>query len=153
MKRKFLSLGKQPIANAFRKIDDNSQEYFFNLDVVFDDQSKLVSLETFVEPEMMFNDEYVYHSSMSNTMRDHFKSIALSLKDIFSPKKVMEIGSNDGVFIRHFNKEDVTAVEPCGNFAKMTNDMGYKTYEKFWNEERFSNNYTIKIKADFYLLF
>jgi len=132
----FLDLGMQPIANNFlsdkSEIDD---EYKFHLTVVFDDESKLVSLSDFVPPDLMFNDSYVYHSSLSKTMRDHFKEIATSLTKEFSPKKILEIGSNDGVFLKNFNKNDAISVEPCGNFAKMTCAMGYSTYQKFWNAQ------------------
>ena len=63
---------------------------------------------------------------MSHTMREHFKSSANLLNKNFKPDSVLEIGSNDGVFLKHFDKKKTIAVEPCGNFAKMTNDMGYK---------------------------
>ena len=32
----------------------------------------------------------------------------------------MEIGSNDGVFLKNFPKHKVIAVEPCKNLAKIT---------------------------------
>ena len=61
------------------------------------------------------------------------KNIAEKIQQEFSPNKITEIGSNDGVFIKHFNKEKVTAIEPCNNFAKLTNEQGYKTFPIFWN--------------------
>ena len=48
---------------------------------------------------------------------------------------VLEIGSNSGIFIKHFNTDNTVAVEPCSNFAKRTNDMDYVTYDNFWNIE------------------
>jgi methylation protein EvaC len=134
MKIKFLDLGKQPIANNFLKHKDSfNDEFFFNLNVVFDTESYLVSLESFVPPEKMFNDSYVYHASQSATMRKHFKNISKKIIKDFSPKKVLEIGSNDGVFLFNFKNKDTYAVEPCSNFAKFTNEKGYKTYNNFWN--------------------
>ena len=47
----------------------------------------------------------------------------------------MEIGSNDGVFVKNFSSDTTVAIEPCGNFAKITNSAGYRTYDKFWNLE------------------
>ena len=133
-KIKFLDLGKQPIANNFlNSVDDFEKEYFYNLAVCFDIKTKLVSLEKFVEPEKMFNDSYVYRASMSKTMRKHFKEIATSIVNNFNSKKILEIGSNDGVFIKNFPKESTFAVEPCKNFSDFTNDLGYKTYNNFWN--------------------
>ena len=83
----------------------------------------------------MFNDEYVYVSSMSKTMRAHFHAAASSFTRQFEPRTVLEIGSNDGVFIKHFDSKNTIAVEPCSNFAKITNDDGYYTYSKFWTTE------------------
>ena len=132
MKKLFLDLGKQPIANGFIEGEPPKDEFFFDLKVVFDEDTKLVSLAEFVKPELMFNDSYVYVSSMSQTMRTHFTNTANSLKERFSPAKVLEIGSNDGVFIKNFDSNDTIAVEPCSNFAEITNDKGYHTYPEFW---------------------
>ena len=135
MKKEFLNLGKQPIANGFLYEEDIPDEFFFDLRVVFDEDTKLVSLKDFVKPELMFNENYVYVSSMSQTMRDHFSAAATTFTDRFDPAKVMEIGSNDGVFIKNFNSNTTIAVEPCSNFAELTNQQGYNTYPKFWNSD------------------
>ena len=60
MKKEFLDLGKQPIANKFLKEEEISDEFFFDLKVVFDEDTKLVSMKDFVRPELMFNDDYKY---------------------------------------------------------------------------------------------
>ena len=130
-----LKLGKQPKANGFFKDSELNKEVFFDMNVAVDDNTKLLSLTKTLDKEMLFNDEYVYHSSGSKTMQFHFASIANQIKRQFSPKKVLEIGSNDGVFIKHFKKKHALCVEPCGNFADMTAGMGYKTYEAFWDDK------------------
>tara|TARA_R100000315_G_C5231888_1_gene142891 strand:- start:214 stop:1398 length:1185 start_codon:yes stop_codon:yes gene_type:complete len=135
MKKEFLDLGKQPIANGFLNKNDFNDEFLFDLKVVFDEDTKLVSLKEFVTPELMFNENYAYHASMSETMKIHFKKLADSLQKEFKPVNVLEIGSNDGIFIRHFNPDTTLAVEPCKNFADMTNDMEYKTYDEFWTDD------------------
>ena len=132
MKEKFLDLGKQPIANGFLYKDQLSDEYFFNLGVALDTETKLVTQTEYVKPNLMFNDEYVYRGSMSQTMREHFKQLTKRLQSEKPNRKVLEIGSNDGVFIKHWSPEDAIAVEPCGNFAQETQDMGYVTYSEFW---------------------
>ena len=135
MKKEFLDLGSQPIANKFLKEDEFDNEFFYDLKVVFDDETKLVSLKDFVKPELMFNKDYTYHTSLSHPMVKHFKSTANMLKKEFKPKTVLELGSNDGPFIKNFNKKTSFCVEPCDNFAKITGDMGYKTYTSFWDAE------------------
>lgn len=140
MKLRFLDLGRQPIANNFLSNHKTiSEEYMYNLAVTFDTETKMVSLEEFVPPEMMFNDSYVYHSSMSSTMRNHFKEAAESFQKIFSPNSVLEIGSNDGVFLKNFDTTNASSVEPCGNFAQLTNDLGYYTLPVFWDSDSADN--------------
>tara|TARA_Y100000114_G_C11722834_1_gene309390 strand:- start:263 stop:1276 length:1014 start_codon:yes stop_codon:yes gene_type:complete len=79
----------------------------------------------------MFNKDYTYRGSMSNTMQKHFKELSNSLNT--NPNlKVLEIGSNDGVFLKNWSTDQAIAVEPCGNFAKETQNLGYTTYPEFW---------------------
>ena len=62
---------------------------------------------------LMFNDGYSYRGSMSATMCLHFSELSKSLqsnKDI----KILEIGSNDGVFIKNWDPKNAISVEPCG---------------------------------------
>ena len=135
MKKEFLDLGRQPIANKFLKEDEISDEFFFDLKVVFDEDTKLVSMKDFVKPELMFNEDYKYNTSLSTPMVNHFFDTAEMLNKRFEPKKVLEIGSNDGPFISNFDKDSSICVEPCDNFAKVTADMGYKTSTEFWTTE------------------
>ena len=135
MKKEFLDLGRQPITNKFLSEDEFEGEFFYDLKVVFDEETKLVSIQEFVPPEMMFNEEYAYTTSLSTPMVNHFKETAEMLKMKFKPKKVLEIGSNDGPFICNFPKEDSICVEPCDNFARVTADMGYITSTEFWTTE------------------
>ena len=135
MFKEFLDLGRHPIANAFLTEKQFSDEFFFDLKVCWDDDSKLVSIKDFVEPERIFNSEYPYNTSNSFPMVAHFKSTAEMLKEEFKPKSVLEIGSNDGPFITNFDRDTSVCVEPCGNFAEGTEGMGYKTYVEFWTTE------------------
>ena len=132
MKKQFLDLGKQPIANGFLYEEEINDEFFFNLKVGFDKKTKLVTQMEYVDPPLMFNENYSYRGSMSATMRHHFKNLRSSFP---SNWKVLEIGSNDGVFINGWDSKNAIAVEPCLNFAKETQDMGYITYPEFWTTE------------------
>ena len=147
-KKEFLNLGKQPIANKFLKKDELGDEFFYDLKVVFDEDTKLVSLRNFVKPELMFNEDYVYHTSLSVPMVEHFKNTSEMLMKEFNPLTVMEIGSNDGAFLKNWPNDYSIGVEPCGNFTNVTEDMGYKTYSEFWTTEL-----SEKIKNDGYVDF
>ena len=68
MKKEFLDLGQQPIANKFllwEEVNGDIEEFFFDLKVVFDEETNLVSLKEFVKPELMFNEDYKYNTSLS----------------------------------------------------------------------------------------
>ena len=135
-KHKFLDLGIQPIANRFLDKNNFDNEFFYHLEVGLDEETMLVTHMNYVDAPMMFNDNYAYRGSMSTTMVNHFSIFSESMRSILKPEsKILEIGSNDGVFIKNWNKETTIAVEPCGNFAKETNELGYKTYNEFWTEE------------------
>ncbi len=135
MNKVFLNLGRQPLANSFLKdIKKNTlrNEFFYDLKICFDTKSYLVSVDKPVNPKKQYTDKYAHRASESKTMRLAFKKIAKKLLKKFRPKKIMEIGSNDGVFLRNFNKKNVIAVEPCKNLAKITKRL-FKTYDEFWN--------------------
>ena len=112
----------------------NDEPNLYDLKVVFDDDTKLVRVENNVNSKKMFNSTYVYDSSRSMTMLNHFEKAALSLQKQFNPELTLEIGSNSGIFIKHFPNDKSVAVEPCTNFSDLTNKMGIKTYGDFWNK-------------------
>ena len=154
MKKKFLDLLKQPITNSYLSSiskKDIRKEYFYNLSVVFNTNNYLVSLSKPVDPKKQYTDNYAHRASQSITMNKSFKSVADKLKSKFKPNLSMEIGSNDGVFLKNFKKDKIIAVEPCLNLAKITKKMGYLTYPKFWNKNL--ANKILKKKSKFDLIF
>ena len=131
------NIGRQPIANSFlSSISKKSleSEYFYNLSISFDTKNFLVSVRRPVNPKIQYTDKYAHRASESQTMRMAFKKTALLLQKKFKPKIIMEIGSNDGVFLKNFPKRKVIAVEPCKNLAELTK-KSFKTYPNFWNNK------------------
>jgi len=150
MKKKFLNLGKQPLANSFLHTvtkKDLSKEFYYNLIITFNKKTFLVSVEKPVNPKSQYTDQYAHRASESITMRNSFSQIAKKLNKRFSPKIIMEIGSNDGVFIKNFKKRNVIAVEPCKNLAKLTSAK-YKTYPNFWTKSLAKKIFKKSKKAD-----
>jgi len=150
MKKNFLNLGRQPLANSFLVSNSKktlSKEFFYNLNISFDTSSYLVSVANPVNPKYQYTDKYAHRASESITMRKAFAKIAKKLNKKYSPSIIMEIGSNDGVFIKNFKKDKVIAIEPCKNLANLTK-KNYKTYPNFWNK-RLANKIFLKSqKAD-----
>ena len=128
----FLNLGRHPITNNFLKTNKPKNEFFYNLKLIYNKETKLVSLDNFVPPKKMFNDKYAHRASASKTMQKAYKNLAYKIKKKFKPKSILEIGSNDGVFIKYFSNINNVGVEPCKNLADLTSKMKIKTYDKFW---------------------
>lgn len=146
--KKFLDLGLQPLANSYilRK-NLNSKEKKFRLSVGFNSKNYLVSILNTVPKEKMFNKNYPYKSSESTTMINSFKKLSISIKKKFKPKFLIEIGCNDGAFLRNFKKKDIVGVEPCKNLANLIKKKGFKVYPEYWNM-KLAKKITKKRKAD-----
>ena len=131
MNKKFLDLGSQPLANNYlNKFKEKQIKY--NLKLFFNTKTKMVSISKRIPSKIMFTNNYPYRSSMSKTMQDSFYKLSVEIKKKFNPKKILEIGSNDGALIKNFNKNSVIGVEPCKNLAQITKKMGYSTYNNYW---------------------
>ena len=128
----FIDLGKHPITNNFLSFSNPKNEFFYNLKLIFHSETKLVSLAKFVSPKKMFNEKYAHRASASKTMHLAYSKLAKLIKEKYKPKSILEIGSNDGVFIKHFKNINNLGVEPCKNLAQITKKMGIKTYDDFW---------------------
>jgi hypothetical protein len=132
LKKKFLDLGRQPLANNYLE-SLSKKEFFYKLEVTYNFTNNLVSLTNFIKPKYMFNEKYPYRSSMSKTMQKSSKKLSIFLKKKFNCKKILEIGSNDGLFLKNFSRSIRIGVEPCKNFSTITNRINIKTYNSFWN--------------------
>ena len=132
--KKFLDLGLQPLANSYiKKTNLHLKEKKFKLVVGFDTKNYLVSILNTISKEKMFNKDYPYKSSESKTMQKSFKDLAKKIKYYYKPNFIIEIGSNDGAFIKNFKNDIVVGVEPCKNLAALTKKKKYKTYSEYWN--------------------
>ena len=146
--KKFLNLGLQPLANSY-VIDKNlnKKEKKFKLEIGFDPKTYLVSIINTVPKEKMFNENYPYKSSESVTMKKAFRKLSNKIKKRFNPKTILEIGSNDGPFLKNFNKKNIIGIEPCKNLAKITKNMGYTTISEYW-DTKLAKKLTKKKKFD-----
>lgn len=134
--RDVLSLGKTPLAN---NLLDNQHSYCetYPLEVKFCDDCKNCQLSFTVPPENMF-DNYLYVSSTTETFRNHFKKAAeryVSEFSLDSNTLVVDIGSNDGVFLKPLIQMGVKVlgVEPAKNIADKANRDGVETINSYLN--------------------
>jgi methylation protein EvaC len=135
----FISFGKMPIANGFLKVDQFSQEYFFELRTGFCERCKMVQLTELVDRERMFHENYAFFSSTSARMASHFQTFASLVKDKYMGNHdpfVVEIGSNDGIMLQHFASAGVRhlGIEPSANVAAVARGNGVNTISQFFDE-------------------
>ena len=136
----FMSFGKMPIANGFIKKKDFNKEFFFKMEVGFNEELSLFQLNDHPKPEKMFNQSYPFFTGSSEYMKVHFKNYANFVKRNFlkSNSKIIEIGTNDGTFLRNFNKDKINMMgfEPSANVAQQAKKNGIPVVTDFFN----SNN-------------
>jgi methylation protein EvaC len=135
----FISFGRQPIANGFLTPDQFASEYFFDLKVAFCNICKMVQLTELVDRERMFHDHYAFFSSTSTRMAEHFREFASWIRSdhIIAPDPfVVEIGSNDGIMLRHFAQAGIRhlGIEPSVNVAAVARENGVRTISEFFDE-------------------
>ena len=135
----FLSFGRMPIANGFLTPEQFSDEYFFNLSVGLCGTCSMVQLTEQLDPQELFHESYAYFSSISRRMAEHFERFAgLVMNDHLKSSEpfVVEIGSNDGIMLRHFAGAGIghLGVEPSANVARVAMDQGIDTVCKFFDE-------------------
>ena len=130
MKKIFLDLGNQPLANNFSKKYVNP---FFRLRLKFDTKSKLVMINKHMRREKMFNKSYPYRSSKSKLVEKLFRDLSKKIKKRLKPQNILEIGCNDGTFASNFNKSDITCIEPCGDVALEAKKKNLKVYVRYFD--------------------
>jgi SAM-dependent methyltransferase len=146
---KFLDLGCHPPSDQFRRLSQiNEPVVFYPLNVVICDECGLVQLGYIVNPKVLYQEEYPYESSITETGRKHYFEFAKSVVNRFNLKKddyVMDIGSNVGVLLESFKKIGVKiqGVDPAPNICDIANDRGIPTCNSF-----FSKDFAIDLKRE-----
>ena len=131
-----MSFGNMPIANGFLDKKDFSNEFFFNMEVGFNEELSLFQLNDHPKPEKMFNKNYPFFTGSSEYMKGHFKSYAEFVKKYLKTNsRIIEIGSNDGTFLKNFDNSEnfLTGVEPSKNVADIAVKNNIPTINEFFN--------------------
>lgn len=138
----FMSFGKMPIANGFLNKENFKDEFFFNMEVGFNEDISLFQLNDHPKPEKMFNAKYPFFSGSSEYMKNHFKKYSEYVKKFLSTNsKIIEIGSNDGTFLKNFinQSEKFIGFEPSRNVADLAIKNGVPTIINFFNKSSAKN--------------
>ena len=138
----FMSFGKMPIANGFLEKQDFSKEYFYNMEIGFSEDLSLLQLNDHPKPEVMFNKNYPFFTSSSKHMIEHFKNYANFVRKYLNTNsKLIEIGSNDGTFLKNFsnNSNNIVGFEPSKNVAELAQKNKVPTINSFFNTKTIAN--------------
>jgi 2-polyprenyl-3-methyl-5-hydroxy-6-metoxy-1,4-benzoquinol methylase len=135
-----IDLGSQPWCNHFLKPEEVGKEPYYPLRVLYCHDCATVQLDYTVKKEVMFGD-HTYLSGVTKSLSQHFKNVAEEIDETFFKntvdKSVLDIGSNDGTQLKHFQAlgYDVLGVESSIKTAKIANDAGVPTLNEFFNLE------------------
>jgi 2-polyprenyl-3-methyl-5-hydroxy-6-metoxy-1,4-benzoquinol methylase len=141
LKHTFVDLGMSPISNAFISENNlNNAEKFYPLHAYVCDNCLLAQLEEFESPEDIFNADYAYFSSYSNSWLNHAKKYTDLMVERFGfneNSQVIEIASNDGYLLQYFKEKNipVLGIEPAANVAEVAEQKGIPSLVKFFSVE------------------
>jgi len=135
----FMSFGEMPIANGFLNEKNFKKEFLFKMEVGFSKEISLFQLNDHPKPKLMFNNNYPFFTSSSTYMVNHFKDFSQWIRNNYfnNVKNIIEIGSNDGSFLKNFksNKLNILGVEPSKNVANISKKNGINVVNKFFTSK------------------
>ena len=91
------SLKSIPLAGDF-KISQHTKDEEFPLDLLFCEKCKVVQIAQTIDLNRLFN-TYAFSSSTIPSLVEHFKNYANWIQSTISPKRVLEVGCNDGILL------------------------------------------------------
>lgn len=136
-----MSFGRMPIANGFLTEAEISDEYFFELAPAFCERCGMFQIMEQPEPDKMFHGQYAFYSSTSRYMQKHFNEFANTIiADALNGRPdpfVVELGSNDGIMLRHFHERAIRhlGIEPSVNVADVARGRGIRTISAFFDRK------------------
>jgi SAM-dependent methyltransferase len=133
-----IALGDSPLADQLiTRADLERPQHRAPLTVVFCPNCSLLQLRETVRPDLLFNERYPYHSSVSPSLRSHFEAYANRLiPTLRDGAFVVEAGSNDGCLLKHFAAAGARClgVDPAQGPASVARHAGIPTERAFFGE-------------------
>ena len=137
LKDLFIDLDYAPPSNAYLSVDDLADpELYFPLKVYVCNSCYLVQTKDFNSPESLFDNEYAYLSSASDSWKKHalrYCEMITSRLDLKNSSLVIEAASNDGYLLENFVRNDIPClgIEPTKSTADLSKKRGINTLQKF----------------------
>lgn len=129
----FLDFGLQPHSDGFVTADMlNKAEPVFPLAMAFCPDCGQVQITYVVKPELLYGDEYLYDSTITETGKKHFLGMAQSIVEKFgipADSLAVDIGSNTGLLLSGFRDQGlrVQGVDPTPKMTQIAIDKGIDT--------------------------
>ena len=133
-----IDLGTAPPSNAYLSQEMLAQpEQWFPLRVLVCESCWLAQTEDFVGREHLFDSDYAYFSSFSDTWLAHARHYVDSMVerfDIGADSMHVEIASNDGYLLQFTRERGIPClgIEPTASTARASRDKGIETLEAFF---------------------
>jgi SAM-dependent methyltransferase len=133
-----LDLGETPLADRLLTKEQLVQpEFFAPLRLMFCPNCALVQIDTTVNAEILFGDDYPYFSSVSPALREHFRLSAehlIETRRLRGESLVIEAASNDGYLLRHFAARQipVLGIDPAKGPVSAAIANGVDTLHDFF---------------------
>ena len=148
----FMSFGKMPMANGFLEQKEFNNEFFYDLEVGFSEDNYLFQVNDHPKSNKIFNEKYPFYTHKSHYMTIHFKNYFdwIYKNFIKTNSRVIEIGSNDGTFLKNFKNQNIKHLgfEPSKNVADLSKKNRVNVVNEFFNFENASNLKNFKGKTD-----
>ncbi len=149
----FMTFGKMPMANGFLEPHEFNKEFFYELEVGFSEENFLFQVNDHPKSNKIFNNKYPFYTHKSKYMVNHFNEYFNWIKKnyITSNSKILEIGSNDGTFLKNFKNENIEHLgfEPSKNVADLSKKKNnVNVINEFFNFQNASNLKAFKNKTD-----
>lgn len=135
----FLDLGFAPPSNAYlEEADLNKPEVYFPLKLYVCSICWLVQTADYASREELFNDNYSYFSSISESWLNHAfqycEKITNSL-ELNGSSQIIEIGSNDGYLLKNFVENGIPSlgIEPTSGTADKAISLGIPVIKQFFS--------------------
>src|SRR6266550_4959236 len=135
----FLDLGFAPPSNAYRTATQlTAPEMTFPLKLRVCERCWLVQTEDIAQATELFDSDYAYFSSVSQTWLDHatrYYEMARTRFALNGDSFVLEIASNDGYLLHHFVSAGIPClgIEPTASTAAAAEALGIPVRREFFS--------------------
>jgi len=138
--QRFIDLGFAPPSNAYLTAQDlHLPELYFPLNVNVCEQCWLVQTEDYAQADQLFDADYAYFSSTSQSWiahAAHYAEIIIEQLSLDENSHVIEIASNDGYLLKNFVIANIPClgIEPTVSTASAAEALGIPVQRDFFSE-------------------